>query len=134
MYGTTGLACKPSSPTISRLDCVICILQEGIEYSLDFRKEQNHGERHANLLELATLSDRATLCIHGAVAVRHRRQFTVHSPSILPSAHVVGARVLLKPKNYPLEHSKQRRARWWPKRFRCINRWCSEKPKKTHQE
>ena len=95
------------------------------------RKEQNHGERHANLLELAT---EPTLCIHGAVAVRHRRQFTVHSPSILPSAHVVGARVLLKPKNYPLEHSKQRRARWWPKRFRCINRWCSEKPKKTPPE
>ena len=56
---------------------------------------------------------------------------TATNPSPLSLAHSVGEKVLRKPKNRHLEQSKPGRAERWRKAFMCINRWCSEKPKKT---
>ena len=55
-----------------------------------------------------------------------------------PTAHPFAHRPILSmpehygsPLNHHLERSKRCRADWRAKCFRCINRWCSEKPKKT---
>ena len=56
---------------------------------------------------------------------------TFQSPTPQPTTHSAGAGALIKPKNHRLDRSKPCRAEWRPKRFRCINRWCSDLPKKT---
>ena len=40
-------------------------------------------------------------------------------------------KALPEPSKHHLEHSEPCSAERWPKRFMCINRWCSEKPEKT---
>ena len=105
-----------------------CVSNQKCKNSVDRWKSKPRWTRGSNsrTFDLWPHSEIGAVAVCGCM-----RQCTSTSPSTLSPAHAVGKVALLTPKNHHLEHSKPGRAERWRKAFMCINRWCSEKPKKT---